>query len=148
MSADFHCPGQWLQSESGLHQNWMRDYDPTTGRYLQADPLGLVDGPSVYGYALQNPGKYIDPRGENALLKEIVKRAGNWTKKNIQLDGPGKGLKHGNGRVFGVRYRKKNSVFRLDYQPIPGSKNKSRLHCHIGPWSNIHISLDPRSFFD
>lgn len=33
-------PGQWFQSESGLHQNWMRDYDPTTGRYLQADPAG------------------------------------------------------------------------------------------------------------
>ncbi len=27
-------PGQWFQSETGLHQNWMRDYDPTTGRYL------------------------------------------------------------------------------------------------------------------
>ena len=34
-------PGQWFQSESGLHQNWMPDYDPTTGRYLQPDPLGL-----------------------------------------------------------------------------------------------------------
>lgn len=42
----------------------MRDYDPTTGRYLQADPLGLVDGASVYGYALQNPGRWVDPRGE------------------------------------------------------------------------------------
>ncbi|SMR83555.1 RHS repeat-associated core domain-containing protein [Aliiroseovarius halocynthiae] len=60
-------PGQWFQSESGLHQNWMRDYDPTTGRYLQADPLGLVDGASVYGYALQNPGRYIDPRGEQGI---------------------------------------------------------------------------------
>ena len=38
--------------------------DPTTGRYIQADPLGLVDGASVYGYALQNPGRYVDPRGE------------------------------------------------------------------------------------
>ncbi len=37
-----HFPGQWFQSESGLHQNWMRDYGPTTGRYLQVDPLGLV----------------------------------------------------------------------------------------------------------
>jgi hypothetical protein len=44
----------------------MRDYDPTTGCYLQADPLGLVDGASVYGYALQNPGRYVDPRGEQA----------------------------------------------------------------------------------
>ena len=42
----------------------MRDYDPTTGRYLQGDPLGLVDGASVYGYALQNPGRYTDPTGE------------------------------------------------------------------------------------
>ncbi len=57
-------PGQWFQSESGLHQNWMRDYDPTTGRYIQADPLGLVDGASVYGYAQGNPGRYVDPRGE------------------------------------------------------------------------------------
>ena len=45
----------------------MRDYDPTTGRYLQADPLGLVDGASVYGYVRQNPGRYVDPRGEEHL---------------------------------------------------------------------------------
>jgi RHS repeat-associated protein len=57
-------PGQWFQSESGLHQNWMRDYDPTTGRYLQADPLGLVDGASVYGYAGQSPMMNMDPTGE------------------------------------------------------------------------------------
>jgi RHS repeat-associated protein len=61
-------PGQWFQTENGLHQNWMRDYDSTTGRYSQADPLGLVDGASVYGYALQNPGRYVDPRGEEVSL--------------------------------------------------------------------------------
>jgi uncharacterized protein RhaS with RHS repeats len=47
----------------------MRDYDPTTGRYLQADPLGLVAGASVYGYALQNPGRYTDPRGEQSITR-------------------------------------------------------------------------------
>ncbi|AXI43754.1 RHS repeat domain-containing protein [Sulfitobacter sp. SK011] len=54
---ELRFPGQWFQSESGLHQNWMREYDPTTGRYIQADPLGLVEGASVYGYVLQNPGR-------------------------------------------------------------------------------------------
>lgn len=29
---DLHFPGQWFQAENGLHQNWMRDYDPTTER--------------------------------------------------------------------------------------------------------------------
>ena len=42
----------------------MRDDDPTTGRYLQADPLGLVDGASVYGYVKQNPMRFIAPTGE------------------------------------------------------------------------------------
>jgi RHS repeat-associated protein len=60
-------PGQWFQAETGLHQNWMRDYDPTLGRYLQADPLGLVDGPSVYGYVKQSPVRYVDPDGRDAL---------------------------------------------------------------------------------
>jgi RHS repeat-associated protein len=51
--------GQWFQSESGLHLNWMRDYDPTTGRYLQADPLGLIDeGPDQIGYELKLPSKW------------------------------------------------------------------------------------------
>ena len=65
-------PGQWFQSETGLHQNWMRDYDPTTGRYIQADPLGLVDGASVYGYARQSPGRYVDPSGEFIPLAVVV----------------------------------------------------------------------------
>lgn len=83
---DARFPGQWFQAETGLHQNWMRDYDPTTGRYLQADPLGLVDGAGVYGYALQNPGRYVDPRGEfiNILVGAVIggvaaaKNCGDW----------------------------------------------------------------------
>ncbi|MEP0068940.1 RHS repeat-associated core domain-containing protein [Pyruvatibacter sp.] len=56
-------PGQWFQSENGLHYNWHRHYDPTTGRYTQADPLGFVDGPSLYAYALNSPQMYTDPSG-------------------------------------------------------------------------------------
>jgi len=62
---DLRFPGQWFQTEAGLYQNWMRDYDPTTGRYIEADPLGLIDGASVYGYVRQNPGRWVDPRGES-----------------------------------------------------------------------------------
>lgn len=54
-SSDTRFAGQWFAAENGLHQNWMRDYDATLGSYIQVDPLGMVDGASVYGYALQNP---------------------------------------------------------------------------------------------
>jgi RHS repeat-associated protein len=67
---DTRFPCQWFQSESGLHQNWMRDYDPTTGRYLEADPLGLVDGASVYGYVKQSPMRFTDPTGQ--FIPQVV----------------------------------------------------------------------------
>ena len=56
-------PGQWFQIEAGLHYNWHRSYDPTIGRYTQPDPLGFVDGPSVYGYARASPLANIDVDG-------------------------------------------------------------------------------------
>jgi RHS repeat-associated protein len=34
-------PGQYYDSETQLSQNWFRDYDPTLGRYIQSDPIGL-----------------------------------------------------------------------------------------------------------
>jgi RHS repeat-associated protein len=66
LTLDARFPGQCYQLEAGLHYNWHRHYDPTLGRYTQADPLGFVGGPSVYGYARESPQQYIDPDGRFA----------------------------------------------------------------------------------
>jgi RHS repeat-associated protein len=64
---DLRFPGQWFQLETGLAYNWHRHYDPSLGRYIQPDPLGLEtllsDGPSVYGYVGGNPLAQTDPTG-------------------------------------------------------------------------------------
>jgi RHS repeat-associated protein len=52
-----------FQIEDGLSYNWHRTYDPALGRYSQADPLGFVDGPNVFGYAQSSPAMKVDPRG-------------------------------------------------------------------------------------
>ena len=35
-------PGQYYDGETGLHYNYFRDYDSTTGRYVESDPLGII----------------------------------------------------------------------------------------------------------
>ena len=55
-------PGQYEDAETGRHLNMMRTYDPSTGRYLEVDPLGLT-GRSTYAYAFSNSLRYLDPTG-------------------------------------------------------------------------------------
>jgi RHS repeat-associated protein len=56
-------PGQYADTETGLHYNYFRNYDPATGRYIESDPIGLAGGINTYGYVNGDPLKYIDPLG-------------------------------------------------------------------------------------
>ncbi len=56
-------PGQYFDAEAGLHYNSRRDYDSTVGRYVQADPIGLIGGRNLYSYVSNVPLTLIDPDG-------------------------------------------------------------------------------------
>jgi len=57
-------PGQYFDGETNLNQNTYRDYDPSTGRYVESDPLGFGGGQlSTYAYVGGNPVSRIDPSG-------------------------------------------------------------------------------------
>ncbi len=56
-------PGQYADAETGFHYNYFRDYDPTTGRYVQSDPIGINGGLNTYGYVKASPFVYVDPSG-------------------------------------------------------------------------------------
>ncbi|WP_256548053.1 RHS repeat-associated core domain-containing protein, partial [Pseudomonas sp. 24 E 1] len=56
--------GQYFDSESGLHYNRHRYYNPDVGRYLTPDPVKLAGGINAYQY-VPNPTGWIDPLGLN-----------------------------------------------------------------------------------
>ena len=53
-------PGQYYDSETGLNQNYFRDYDPSVGRYVESDPIGLKAGINTYGYVRGSPVMHGD----------------------------------------------------------------------------------------
>lgn len=79
-----------------------RDYDPTTGTWLQQDPLGVDGGTNIYGYAEGDPVNLSDPLGlcvRKLTLEARAERAGEMFE--AVLDG-------GSGGEAGLGSRKGN----------------------------------------
>jgi len=63
MVNNFRFSGQYYDSETGLHYNYRRYYDPRTGRYLTPDPIGVFGGVNLFLYTDNNPINAIDSLG-------------------------------------------------------------------------------------
>jgi RHS repeat-associated protein len=44
LTLNVRFPGQYADAETGLHYNLLRDYDSETGRFVEADPIGVLGG--------------------------------------------------------------------------------------------------------
>ncbi len=70
---NLRSPGLYADKESNLSYNYYRDYDPSTGRYIQSDPIGLQGGINPYAYVNGQPLRYVDPFGLAAKCKTVLK---------------------------------------------------------------------------
>ena len=160
----FGFAGGLYDPDTGLVRFGARDYDSEVGRWTAKDPILFGGGQgNLYLYVGNDPVNWIDPEGTSwaraviaggAALGRLLAKYGAkaWKAvkrfwRDLDFDGPSPGLRHGNGRVCQVRYKKK-PVARLDYHPYPGTNGESRLHGHFGQGESGHVPLDPRSWWD
>ena len=81
--------GQYADSETGLHYNMFRYYDPKVGRFTVQDPIGLLGGWNLYQYA-PNPLGWIDPLGlSNELVSYWPPNDGAFGETKISVLEPG-----------------------------------------------------------
>ncbi len=78
LTNNLRLPGQYYDAETRLHYNWMRHYDPGTGRYVTSDPIGLEGGINMYAYVGENPLRWVDPYG----LRDVIVAV--WTSNVLQ----------------------------------------------------------------
>jgi RHS repeat-associated protein len=70
IESSLRFPGQTEDAETGLYYNWHRYYDPALGRYVTADPIGLVGGVNLYAYVNGDPVNLSDPTGE--IIPQVI----------------------------------------------------------------------------
>jgi RHS repeat-associated protein len=79
-------PGQYFDAETETHYNYFRDYDPSLGRYVQSDPIGLKGGTNTFGYANGNPAGLSDRYGLDVYVQNTT--AVNGWHRRIVVDTP------------------------------------------------------------
>ena len=63
----FRLQNQYCDTETGLHYNFFRYYEPDAGRFVNQDPIGLEGGFNFYQFA-PNIQEWLDPLG---LIKKV-----------------------------------------------------------------------------
>src|SRR5713101_5979878 len=77
-------PGQYFDVEDGLHQNGFRDYDPSTGRYIESDPIGIAGGINTFAYVRDNAVNRSDPSGQLSVAPAGLPPAHSGTTSTTQ----------------------------------------------------------------
>ncbi|MBS1789169.1 MAG: toxin [Acidobacteria bacterium] len=63
----YRYTGKERDEETGLNYHTARYYIPWIGRWISADPAGLIDSNDLYVYSLNRPTKLLDLKGTSAL---------------------------------------------------------------------------------
>jgi RHS repeat-associated protein len=115
---DMRFPGQQYDSATGFNYNYFRDYDASTGRYVQSDPIGLRGGISTYSFVAGNPLTRIDSLGLEGMgvwnspdtLRAWGERDGQRARATVDLLHQWRSWGHDN---------------------FPGERNSAMRHCTV-----------------
>jgi len=88
----FRFTGQGLDPATRMYFLRARYYEPSNGRFISEDPIGLLGGLNLWGYTLNNPVNFADPYGLDPLDElKLLRRDGfnEWSAGILDRNIPG-----------------------------------------------------------
>jgi RHS repeat-associated protein len=67
---------KYQDTETGLYYYGYRYYNPSTGRWLNRDPIGEIDSDNLYAFSLNSPGDFFDNLGDAVYSRDGNPRSG------------------------------------------------------------------------
>lgn len=84
----FRYTGREFDAETGLYYYRARYYDPTSGRFISEDRMGLKEGLDLYAYVSNNPVTNADPSGrfkiDQSCKKPQCRTFGSAGQQNVE----------------------------------------------------------------
>ncbi len=109
-----------IYRETGLHQNWNREYDSKLGRYIESDPIGLGGGINTYVYANASPIQYSDMNGleslPDSLWNKFFRGMGNLAAGVCEAIGGISGFNDTLGKDAQAKYAENIKKFQAGYE--------------------------------
>jgi RHS repeat-associated protein len=132
--------GHHWDATAQLHAATFRFLNSGTGRWMKRDPLGMINGPNMYGYVGGNPINWVDPFGLSFWSK-IKDGLGKLAASSATANGLLWGLL-GGGDNQG--WNPDANAFEIMDSPIPGLFDAGAI-C-IGNTTHYAPGVDPEDY--
>ncbi len=144
-------PGQYFDAETGMHYNYFRDYEPSIGRYVESDPIGLSGGNGRSLYASGNPLNRFDShgllaRGQGCTQEQWRRIQEAESKIQQKIDGSCAGCDDRNNGCIPCAYlHQVRNALHTSSVGCSGADNQ-KLYCGEAPVGGASVTLHPIAF--
>jgi RHS repeat-associated protein len=129
-SGNLGFQSKYFDQESGLYYFYYRYYNPSNGRFMNEDPIGLIGGLNIYNFVENDPVNLIDPFGLKRKKFPLMPRTPGDPPQDTKPPGP-----------TPIKIIMKENVFIKTFTEIFNDITDPKLLCCVARCSGLKVTI-------